>query len=133
MRWDFALTEWRDRLIGDANLLALLDGPHIYPASSGREVRIPSVDYRIITDTVDENFNDITIQVDLWAKGPRVAGLIERRIRTLSHADVARAIGGERWWMQYEDSRTLDFPSDPGVIHRALDFRFILLRGRSAA
>lgn len=133
MRWDFAITEWRSHLVDDAELVALLGGRHIYPASSARQVRIPSVDYRIITDTIDENFNDLTVQVDLWAEGPRVAGLIERRIRMLTHKDVYQVLGNERWLLQYEDGRTLDFPSDPGVIHRALDFRFSLLRGYNAA
>lgn len=138
MRWDFAITEWRNRLVSDTNLMALLPRDDenkvpIYPASSARKVTVPSVDYRIITDTIDENFNDLTLQVDLWAEGIRVAGLIERRIRMLSHKDVYQVLGGERWLLQYEDGRTLDFPSDPGVIHRALDFHFSLLRGYNAA
>jgi hypothetical protein len=32
--------------------------------------------------------------------------------------------------MRYQDARTLDYPSDAGVIHRTLDFEFEAVRGK---
>ena len=133
MRWDFVVTEWVVRLAGDAQLVSILTGLHIYSANANRPVKVPSVEYIMVGDTESENFNPIQVQVDIFARGIRRAGLIEKRVRLLTHSDVGQVLGGERMWLQYQDARTVDFPSDPGVIHRIVDFQFTPLRGVIAA
>ena len=128
MRWDFVVIEWADRLAGDAAFMSLCQG-NWRVASASTPVKIPSVEYLMTGDTESENFNAIRVQVDIFARGIRNAGLIEKRVRLLTHRDVGQVLGGERMWLQYQDARTVDFPSDPGVIHRIVDFQFTPLRG----
>lgn len=133
MMWDRVVPEWLDLLEADADLIDLLGGQHIYPAQAAREVRIPSVEWLLVLDSEEENFNPFLVQVDYWARGAVKAAAIERRIRMITHRDTAREIGGIRLWTQYEDSRSHDYPAEPGVIHRSLDFRFIPGRDKYVA
>jgi hypothetical protein len=129
VRWDTVLEFWLARLQADTALTSVLGASGlIYPAQAARPVRIPSVEYLMTFDREEENFNPIAVQVDFWAKGIKKAAQIERRIRTLTHRDVAQDLEGERLWMQFEDARSIEFPSDPGVQHRALDFVFTPVR-----
>lgn len=132
MRWDFVITEWVGRMRSDPTLMTLLHS-HFGPANATRPVEVPSAEYIMTGDTESENFNPIRVQVDIFARGIRLAGLIEKRVRLLTHHDVGQVLGGERMWLQYQDARTVDFPSDPGVIHRIVDFQFTPLRGVVAA
>jgi hypothetical protein len=132
MRWDYFIEFWTARLLADPALVSVMGSASgwIYPAQSARPVTVPSVEYTLITDTESELFNPIGIQVDLWARGIKKAAQIERRIRVLTHGDTGQDLGGERVWMRYRDARTLDYPSDAGVIHRTLDFEFEAVRGK---
>jgi hypothetical protein len=116
-------------LNGDAQLIAALGGNHIYTAQSVRPVRVPSVEWIIVGDFVEEVFNPITLQLDYWAKGPGPAATIEERLRTLLHRETRRTFGGMDMSTLYEDSHTPDSPH-PGVIHRTLRFRFEPVRVR---
>lgn len=133
MRWDAVIPDWVERLTSDALLIQHLEGNSVYPANASRPVRVPSVEYLMVGDRPTEIFSEIQVQVDVFARGLRVAGLIEKRIRLLTHKDVAQDLGGERMWLQYQDSRQVDFPSDPGVVHRILDFQFTPVRNYNAA
>ena len=133
MRWDAVIPDWVERLLADVQLVQHLEGRHIYPANANRPVKVPSVEYMMIGDRPTEIFSEIQVQVDVFAKGLRVAGLIEKRIRLLTHKDVAQELGNERMWLQYQDSRQVAFPSDPGVVHRILDFQFTPVRNYNAA
>jgi hypothetical protein len=132
MRWDFVIPEWVDRLLNDAALVQLLKGPHIYPPNATRPVRVPSIEYDMIYDRATEIFNPIGVQVNIFAEGMRLGGLIEKRIRLLTHHDVGQELGGERMWLIYQDSSTVEFPSMPGVIHRIVEFEFTPARGYAA-
>ena len=134
MRWDAVIPDWVDRLLSDAALVQHLGGQlNVFPANASRPVKVPSVEYLMVGDRPTEIFSEIQVQVDVFARGLRLAGLIEKRVRLLTHKDVAQELGGERMWLQYQDSRTVDFPSDPGVIHRILDFEFTPVRNYNAA
>jgi hypothetical protein len=130
VRWDQLLPPWIALLEDDGELVASLGGSHIYPAQASRAVVIPSIEYQMISDREAELFGTIALQVDYWARGIAKAGEIERRLRTLLHHDVAFVLGGERLWSRYVDSRTLSYPADPGVLHRALDFEIEAARGK---
>lgn len=124
------MVDWVERLNADAQLTALLGGEHIYPASASRPVRVPSMEWILLYDTEDEWTNPIGVQWDFWARGIRVAGLIEKRLRLLSHADYGQELGGERLWLRYRDGRSLEYPKEPGVVHRALDFEVEPVRSK---
>jgi hypothetical protein len=130
MRWDALMEGWTARLLADTALVVYLGGPHLYPAQATRPVRVPSVEYLISDDRESELWNHVRVQVDIFAKGMRNAAHIERRIRTLTHRDVGQVLDGERLWMRFEDARTIDFPSQPGVVHRMLEFTMDAARER---
>ena len=135
MMWDEVIPAWLNLLESDATLTGVLgtdaDGfVPIYPASAGRPVRVPSVEYYFVSDTESELFNPIRVQVDYWAKGIGRAAVIERRVRLLTHRDTSRELGAHRMWTRYLDSRSHDYPADPGVVHRSMDVLFEPLRHR---
>jgi hypothetical protein len=133
MRWDAVIPDWVDRLLSDALLIQHLGGEHIYPGNASVPVRVPSIQYGMTGDRPTEIFNEIQVQVNIFARGIRLAGLIEKRVRLLTHKDVGQDLGGERMWLQCKDARDVDFPSDPGVIHRALDIEITPVRNYNAA
>jgi hypothetical protein len=132
MMWDVVIEAWLADVLADDDLVTALGGTHIYPAQAARLVRVPSVEWLVIVDREEELHNPITVQVDYWAKGTTLAATIERRIRRLTHRDVARVWTFDgvqyRLWTRYIDSRTHDYPADPGVLHRSLDYEFRPLR-----
>jgi hypothetical protein len=133
MRWPFVIEKWTERLSDDQGLESVLGGKgRIYPGQATRPVQIPSVEYLIVGDREDELFNPILVQVDFWARGIKKASQIERRLRLLTHRDVAQELGDERLWMQYLDSRSIEYTADPGVAHRQVDFRFTPLKEQYA-
>ena len=132
MMWDVVVSAWVALLEGDAALVAALGGEHVYPAQASRKVRIPSVEWSLVGDREEESFNPITLQADYFAKSVAQAVVIERRIRQLTHRDTSRELGGHRMWTRYLDSRSHDYPAEPGVVHRSLDFLFEPLRARHA-
>jgi hypothetical protein len=133
MTWDVVLPAWVALLEADAALVAALGGAHIYPAQAARAVRIPSVEYVMVDDREGEVFNPLIVQVDYWARGVGAAGLIEQRIRRVTHRDTARTVdlgddGMLTLWMRYIDSRSHDYTAERGVVHRSMDFRFETVR-----
>jgi hypothetical protein len=94
-------------------------------------VRVPSVEWLIVSDTLTEVFNPITLQLDYWARHPTQAATIERRLRNRLHRATRRTLEGMDMSTTYEDSLTLESPM-PGVIHRALRFRIEPVRQRAA-
>lgn len=131
MRWDDVARAVVAALNADAALTTALGGQHVYPASAAREVRIPSVEWFMVTDRYDESRNPMIMQIDLWAKGQAVAVTIEERIRAVLHSDVRRVFAGTDCETSYIESRSHDHP-DPGVVHRSLDFRFEPVREQYA-
>jgi hypothetical protein len=154
MMWDVVVAAWHALLLADTDLMAALNGvavtpeeaaemdpadlqealalSHIYPAQAARPVVVPSVEWSLIGDREVSLFNPLTLQVDYWCRGMGRASTIEWRIRTLSHRDTSRVMGGIRLWTRYLDSRNHDYPADPGVLHRSLDLQLEPLRARYA-
>jgi hypothetical protein len=131
MMWHLVIPAWVALLEADTALVAALGGAgRIYPAQAATAVRIPSVEYLMVSDMEQELFNPILLQVDYWVKGINRAATIERHIRRLTHRDTARELGGMRLWTQYIDSRTLEYRAEVGVTHRSMDFRFTPLRAK---
>lgn len=134
MRWDFVIEHWTDRLEADALLVSVMGAANfVYPAQASHPVKVPSIEYAIVGDREEELFNPITVQADFWARGIKKAAQMERRIRTVTHSDTAQDVGGERMWLRYLDSIQIDYPADPGVVHKALTFLFEPLREKYVA
>jgi hypothetical protein len=129
MMWQRVIPAWIAVLKADTALATALGGNHIYPAQAGRVARIPSVEYTLpLTDVEADALNRITIQVDYWARGVSAAATIEARLRTVTHSDTPRTMGTLKLWSRYVDSRTHEYPAEPGVTHRSLDFLFEVVR-----
>lgn len=133
MIWDRIILDFvLPSLRGDAELTAAIGGAqHIYTAQSTRPVRVPSVEWLVLDDVLQEVMNPIRLQVDYWAPHPGVAATIERRIRAVLHRDTRRTVAGINMATLYEDSWTPDAPT--GVIHRSLRFRLEPVRSRAAS
>lgn len=133
MNWDRVLLDFvLPTLRGDAALAAAIGGAeHIYTAQSTRPVRVPSVEWLVLDDVLEEVMNPITLQLDFWAAHPGQAVKIERRLRALLHRDTRRTVAGINMATLYVDSMTTDAPT--GVIHRSLRFRFEPVRSRAAS
>lgn len=134
MRWDFVIEHWITRLQADASLVSLMNSSaFIYASGAAKPVKVPSIEYMIVGDREDELFNPIQVQVDFWQRGIKKAAQTERRIRLLTHSDVGQDLGGERLWMRYLESRTTEYPAEPGVVHKILDFLFEPVREKYVA
>ncbi len=120
---------WLARLNGDATLVGLLGGAgRILAAQASRPVTIPSIEWQVYGDTEEESFNPVSVRLDLFVTGVAKADQVEARVRNLSHRDTAQAIGSVRGWIRHLDTRDIEFPSQPGVVHRALDFTLEAVR-----
>lgn len=129
MRWPDALEALLARVIGDPELLATLGGPHIYRAGEYREIRIPSVQYTVITATLAETMEPLLTQWDIFAASVGQLVAIERRLRQLLHWVGWREVGGVVIGSEYVESRDHP-PPDPGRWHRSIDFRHQPVRNR---
>jgi len=131
MQWDVLVTAWLARLNADTTLTGLLGGTgNIYPADASRPVKVPSLQYLVHNDHEEESFNPMGLRVDLFVRGATKAAQVERRVRQLSHRDAGQVLGTRRGWLRLLDASTLEFPSDPGVVHRALDFHLETVRSK---
>lgn len=132
MRWDFLIEHWTALLLADAALVSVMGSSSgwIYPADSSKPVRVPSIQYTLIYDVEAELWNRVGVQLDLFVRGKKKAAQVERRIRVLTHHDTAIVLGGERLWTRFQDARTIEFPSDPEVVHRVLDIELEAARGK---
>lgn len=126
---DQLMKGWLARLNADEELEDLLGGTgRIVVASASQAVTIPSVEWMLYGDTEGESFNRVFVRLDLFIKGAVLCGDVEARIRAISHRDTSQMIGTIRGWIRYLDKRDMDFPSQPGVVHRALDFSLEAVR-----
>jgi hypothetical protein len=125
VRWPFVIEFWTARIYADAALLSVMGTrPWLFAAQSARPVKVPSIEYLMIGDTEEENFNPILVQVDLWAPAAK-AKQIEQRIHNLTHRNVSQDLGGEWVWLRKLDYRTGSYDGpEKGVIHRILDYEF---------
>lgn len=122
-RWAVVMERWLARLNGSASITAIIGSAGFYPMSAARPAVIPSVEYLVYGDRETELFNLVSVRMHLYVRGQAAAIALEGAIRDLSHSDVEQDLGaGIRGWIRYSDGRDIDYPSEPGVVHRALDF-----------
>lgn len=130
MNWPDVMREIVLLLESDTELIDALGGAYIFPAPSTRPVRIPSIEWRIVSDYEEEVFNPITVQFDYWAKATEYR--IETRLRVrLNRPGRFRTIGGIYMATLFEDSFDVEY--EPGFRHKMMRFQFIPLRRRVTA
>lgn len=124
MKWLDVVDAMVAALEADGELTTALGGPHIYVAVAGRTIRVPSIEYTAVADTLEENTEPVLLQLDLYARGTEAVATIERRVRIVLHRDLPYMLGALAVWGRLQGARSLDFPSDGEVRYRSLDFEF---------
>jgi hypothetical protein len=122
------MAAWLTRLNADTTLNTLMGAGWLYPAGANRPVKVPSGEYSYSGNPDTEVFDPVFVRLDLFVQGSVKCGQVEQRIRDISHRKTAQTVGALRGWIRYLDSRDLDFPSTPGVVHRALDWTLETVR-----
>jgi hypothetical protein len=117
-----------DYVEADAELVALLGGPHVYQTSDIREYREPSIGYTVLHFGEEEVFEPFVVQWDVFAPSGQETK-IAARLRKLVTADTPRTIGGMRLRMLFEGGRPHAQPKI-GVQHISFDVRYEPLRER---
>lgn len=130
MNWPDVMREIVALLEGDAELMTALGGAYIVSAPSTRPAKIPSIEWRIISDYEEEVFNPITVQFDYWSVA--TDSTIEARLRArLNRPGRFRYVGSIYMATLFEDSFDVEYK--PGFRHKIMRFRFIPLRRRATA
>lgn len=130
MKADDVIQAFVAALAADTALTTALGGANIFRAGANREPQIPSVEWRRLTDALDENTEPMLFQFDVWAKAGGGANAyanamaIENRIRAvLNFNGRPVTIGGTLMRAGLDDARDHEDP-EPGVVHNSLDIRF---------
>lgn len=107
----------------DSILRTTLGGAHVYRTGEFAAPRVPGIGWFLVSDTLEENTNEILVQIDLFATSMEQMIVMEGRVRALLHHDTVTTIQGVRMWAQLEGARDNADP-EPGFVHRSMDFRF---------
>lgn len=129
MKWADATKALLGLAEGDTALIAALKGPKIYRRREYRKGSAPSVEYTIITTTLDESMEPVLTQWDIFATSLGQLTTIEARLRRIFHWVGWKMVGGVMMNSVYVDSRDHP-PPEPGVWHRSIDFRHQPVRTR---
>lgn len=125
MKWPAVVEALLARLEADAALLALIGSvAAITQQEDGRELRVPSVEYLIVSDAEVETTERVLVQWDLFGRTTEAAVDLERRLRQLLTARMPVSVGGVAMWMLYQGSRT-HADAGRGVKHRSFDVLYM--------
>lgn len=140
MRWDDVLEAVTAEAVADPVLVALW-GAKCVRMAGDNEYRAPGVDVRLVSDTITETWEPVTIQFDVWgASGAELAAGM-RALHQLFDHEVPTTIQGVYMWSTYTEGSELGFasmgPDRGNVFGRAVRFSMIPVRedlraGRSA-
>jgi hypothetical protein len=127
MRWPEVVTVLLDTVEADPVLSGIF-GVDIYRAGD-RKLKVPALEYTIISDTEEENFNPLRIQWDVFVRMDADLVAAERRLRRLFHHDLPTEIGGITMWAEYVARQDMQGLMD-GIRGSSTDFRFTPVRSR---
>jgi hypothetical protein len=128
MRWPDALAALLDHVEADADLVALLGGPHVYHTPDIREYHVPMVGYTVLFFDEAEVYEPFAVQWDVVASPDRVHAIAARLKRRVS-AGTPRTVGGMQLRMLFEGGRTHEQPQI-GVQRLSFDVRYEPLRSK---
>jgi hypothetical protein len=103
----------------DSAIISALGGNRIYPSDDAHAGSVPSIGYTEITDTEDENFEDIRIQWDVFGTDAQVV-TIERLLRARVTSRSPKTVQGVAMWMVFIAGRRIP-AAEPGLKHRTFD------------
>jgi hypothetical protein len=104
MRWDDVVLAHLAAVKADPTILSIV-GLDAILADGDRNLTVPSLVYKVISDVNGENFEDVRIQWTLFTRS--VATLIdgEAALRRLFHHELPATIGGLNMYSLYQDDR----------------------------
>lgn len=114
--------------IADVPEIAAIVGSRVVFASEGAPYVVPGIEATIISDTVDELWEPVTIQFDLFGRDFAEVRTLERILRGRYHKQLPIPIGGLNVWAQYSDGTVLASPGRDKFFGRAIRFTFTPLR-----
>lgn len=126
MRWDDVLEAVFDQMNADATLLSIygtairMGGVH--------EFTIPSLEFFVVSNTQNELWEPITVQMSQFTKSMTALANSDRRLRQLFDHDNMVTIQGVTMWSRWEDGGDLVGPSRQGFYGMAARFRFTPIR-----
>ena len=127
MRWHDVVPALLDTVEADPVLTGIF-GTAVYK-SGDRDLRVPSMEWTLISDVEEENFNPLRIQWDIFVRRDVDLVNAERRMRGLFHRDLPVEIGGIQMWSQYAARSSIPGLQD-GIRGSSTDFTFTPVRSR---
>jgi len=127
MRWP----EVVDALLFAVNaddVLSAIFGPNVYRAGD-RDLRVPALEYSIISDVENERYNPLRIQWDVFVRRDSDLVAAERMLRFLFNHDLPTVIAGVPMWAEYVARSDIPGLRD-GIRGSSTDFRFTPVRTR---
>lgn len=126
MMWDQVMERVLAMLQANETLAGLFDD-HFQMAGSS-QLKIPSVEYTILSDVNVEIWSPMLVQIDVWTKKAEDSRNAERIIRSLLDQRTSVQWDGVTVIASYTDGAFLSTPDRAGFIGRGLRFRFSALR-----
>lgn len=126
MRWHDVLVAIGQAAATDEVLMGIY-GSNIRMAGKHKHV-VPALDYRLITDTEQEQWAPHIVQFDQWTNTLDELAASDRRLRFLFNQDVPVQIGELYTWAVFTEGADLVTPDDWNYFGRGTRFRFTPLR-----
>ncbi len=131
MRWDVVVGAWLTLIAADSDVTGVLGRPPELWMAGERDQKAPSMEWQLVADTENENYEVTLVQLDLLTRSDHALVKLERALRRLLHHDTPIVVDGHELWSQLVGGSPLQGPKD-GIHRRSLDFRLTYLRGKYA-
>lgn len=130
MMWDAVLERAIARIKGNATLAEIF-GDNVRMAGTG-DLKVPSVEFTLLSDTNNELWAPILVQFDLWTDRAADNRQAERIVLSLFDLRVPGVWDDVMVMSDYVDGSTLASPARSGFSGRGLRFRISPLRQQHA-
>jgi hypothetical protein len=127
MMWDEVMERVLARLKENDTLSGLF-GDDFRMASAGAKLKVPSLEYTILTDTTSELMEPFLVQFDIWTEKAADNRTAERIVRSLLHQRTSTRWDDVALIADYMDGSFLATPDRANFIGRGLRFRFMPLK-----
>lgn len=130
MMWDEVMARVKTVILEDPTLLSLFG--EAYRKAGVSELRVPVIEWNLLSDTENELWAPMLVQFDIWTDVAANARHAERRLRSLFHKDLLLQIDDLQLFAEYTDGTDLATPNRADFTGRGLRFRFTPLRRQYA-
>lgn len=128
MRWDDVLRAVTTRMADDAVLQSIY-GDAIRKMGTHKWI-VPSLDYMMVSRTVNELWEPMTVQFSQWVKTMDDLSSSEKALSRLFDHENMVVIEGITMWAFFEEGGDLTGPENEGYYGAASRYRFIPIRER---